>query len=87
MCGSVDASRLITMSDFGIPHHNVIQHLSHSCVYRRCKLKYSIGVAVGFIICSCVLLVNDGTRENYSQNFKYVPAGSKLSGAMNLAVK
>ena len=87
MCGSVDASRLITMLDFRIPHHNVIQHETHSCVYRRCKLTYSIGVAVGFIICSCVLLVNDGTRENYSQYFKYVPSGSKLSGAMDLAVK
>ena len=65
----------------------MIQHVNHSCVCRRCKLTYSIGVAVGFIICSCVLLVNDGMRENYSQDFKYVPSGSKLPGAMDLAFK
>ena len=87
MCGSVDARRLITMLDFRIPHHNVIQHVRHSGVYRRCKLTHSIGVAVGFIICSCVLLVNNGAKENYSQYFKYVQSGSKLSGAMDLAVK
>ena len=87
MCGGVEASRLITMLDFWIPHHNLIQQVTHSCVYRRCKLTCSIVVAVGFIICSCVLLVNDGKRENYSQCFKYVPSGRKLSGTMDLALQ
>ena len=65
----------------------MIQHVTNSGVYKRRKLTHSVGVAVGFMICSCVLLVNDGTRENYPQYFEYVPSGSKLPGATDLVLK